>query len=133
MGKTTRATKTKSVKEIGIMANNFLDDSNFQRVQTEILKLVAGSSFIGKLTDITERPWLDRETGEVMTITQYHFVGAENKLFVYFGDSGFKNLMWTNNVKKGDVIKIVKLDKKSVSGTNREYNDYELYKSNAAH
>lgn len=135
MGKTiVRKKVAKENAEVitNALAEMNLEDSMFQKVDVEILKLAAGESFVGKLTDITDRPWLDRATGEVMTITQYHFIGPQNKAFVYFGDSGFKNLMYTTNVKKGDLIKVIKLDKKALEGTNRSVNEYELYKA-AAH
>lgn len=106
---------------------------DFQKVDVQIKKIEAGEHFIGKLTDVSTRPWneVDKKTGAVTEkeITQYHFTdtNGENP-FVYFGDGGFKNTLTTANIQKGDIIKVVKLPKTDMGG-GRTVNNYELYKA----
>lgn len=104
-------------------------EMQFKKVDVEIKKLEANESFIGKLTGISERPWIDKKTGEEKTLLQYSFTDAQGENpFVYFADGGFKNVMTTANIKEGEVIKVVKLEKTSLGG-GRTVNNYELYKA----
>lgn len=104
-------------------------DLNFEKVDVEIKKLKAGEAFIGKLVDMSDRPWVDKVTGEAKTIKQYHFTDTTGKNpFVYFGDAGFVNTLSTAGIKEGDIIKVLKNEKTDMVG-GRSVNNYELFKA----
>lgn len=104
----------------------------FEKVDVQIVKLKAGESFVGILTDVSQRPWFDKEQQKEVMIDQYSFTDANGKMpFAYFGDGGFKNVILTANIKVGDKIKVVKGEKTAMSG-GRTVNTYELYKAKAS-
>jgi hypothetical protein len=108
---------------------------NFKNVVVKILKLKAGESFIGKLTSTSNRDWLDRKSGEMKTIKQFHFdllseeTGEVSGQIIYFGDGGFSNAMSMADIKENDIIKVVKQAKSDI-GQGRLVNNYEIFKAN---
>jgi len=106
---------------------------NFEKVDVKIMKLKSGEQFIGKLTQTSDRPWVDKKSGEEKVILQYHFdcmtdKGEPNGQIIYFGDGGFKNAMQMAGIKVGDTI-LAKKGKKEELGQGRSVNSYEIFKA----
>lgn len=106
---------------------------NFKKVNAEIIKLKEGENFVGNLTQTSMRDWLDKETGEMTQIKQYHFdllneEGEEVGKGIYFGDSGFQNAMSMAGIKDGDIVMVEKLAKASL-GSGRTVNNYSIFKA----
>lgn len=105
---------------------------DFEKVDVKIKKLKAGESFIGALTQTSDRPWKDKK-GVEKTIKQFHFDELDAKgevlgQFIYFGDGGFQNALSMAGITVGDTIKAVKGDKSDI-GEGRSVNNYEIYKA----
>lgn len=107
---------------------------NFKKVDVKILKLKSGESFIGKLTQTSDRPWMDKK-GIEKTIKQFHFDQLDEKTgevtgqIIYFGDGGFQNAVSMAGIVVGDTIKAVKGGKSDI-GEGRSVNNYEIFKAN---
>lgn len=107
---------------------------SFKKVTVEIIKLEEKESFIGRLTQVSNRDWTDRNNGhEVKEIKQFHFdVMDENgeivKKGVYFGDAGFRNTISLMGILTNDVIQVTKLNKKDL-GNDVFVNEYEILKA----
>ena len=103
---------------------------SFKKVNAEIIKLNEGESFIGKLTQLSDREWFDKEKGELTNIKQFHFdlmneEGEENGKGIYFGDGGFQNAMSMAGITNNDIIMVEKL-KKAELGGGRKVNNYSI-------
>ena len=106
---------------------------SFKKVNAEIIKLEEGSSFIGQLTQLSDRDWFDREKGEMTVIKQFHFdlLNEESEVTgkgIYFGDGGFQNALSMAGVTVGDLIKVEKHEKQELKG-GRRVNNYSIYKA----
>lgn len=106
---------------------------NFKKANAQIIKLEEGKSFIGKLTQTSKRDWLDKESGEMTVINQFHFDlldqdGKEAGKGIYFGDSGFVNAMSMAGIVVNDTVMIEKLKKATLKG-GRSVNNYNIYKA----
>jgi hypothetical protein len=106
---------------------------DFEQVSVTILKLKSGESFIGTLTQTSDRPWKDKK-GIEKTIKQFHFDQLDEKTgevsgqIIYFGDGGFQNAVSMAGITIGDTIKAVKGGKSDI-GEGRSVNNYEIYKA----
>ena len=108
---------------------------NFEKVDVKILKLKANESFIGKLMQISDKPWNDKKSGELKTIKQFHFdtfneKGEPSGQIIYFGDGGFTNAISMAGIKELDTVKVVKKAKEDI-GQGRSVNTYEIFKAKA--
>ncbi len=116
MGKNTSTTNTTT--------------ENRKKLTAKIMKcadLEVGQEVSGTFTGDSERPWMDKESGEEKMIPQYHFEDPTTKeRFVLFGDAGLRNAMTSAGVQKGDKIAIQKLDKVDLGG-GRRVNQYDIY------
>lgn len=102
----------------------------FKKVNAEIIKLSEGQSFMGNLTQLSDREWFDKEKGELTNIKQFHFdlVNDEGEILgkgIYFGDGGFQNAMSMSGVKIGDTVLIEKLKMADLGG-GRKVNNYSI-------
>lgn len=101
-----------------------------KKVTAKIIKtadLNPGDTIRGKYIGFSERPWLDKETGEEKTIPQYTFEDLENaERFVVMGDAGFKNAMIGASVEPNEVIEIEKHEQVDLGGGKR-VNQYDIY------
>lgn len=113
MGKTTETTTT---------------TPEFELVSVEIQKLKAGEELVGVLNKITDRPWMDRTSGEMKTIKQFHITRLDGQSIIYFGDAGFQNSMLMSDIQVGDMFKAVKKPKTELKG-GRTVNQYDIYKA----
>ena len=108
---------------------------NFKPVSTEIIKMDVGHTFIGKYLDQSKRPWVDPEDGEIKEITQYHFLKVDDEgneipdsKTVLFADAGLQNIFNTENITKGTIVKIDKLEK--ITRGKKQINQYKLATAN---
>ena len=106
---------------------------SFKKVNAEIIKLGENESFIGKLTQLSDREWFDKEKGELTTIKQFHFdiLNDEGELTgkgIYFGDGGFQNAISMAGISVGDTIQVEKHEKQELKG-GRRVNNYSIYKA----
>lgn len=101
-----------------------------KKITADIVKLSTlnvGASIVGIYKSVSEREWLNKETGAIEIITQFHFENAETgERFVVFGDSGFKNAMAAAAVEPNDWIEVQKLEQVSLSG-GRRVNQYDIF------
>lgn len=101
-----------------------------RKLNARIVKLSdlePGEKVVGKYLGQSERPWLDKETGEEKIITQFLFEeSGSDARFMVFGDAGFKNTFSSAGVTKDDVIEIEKLEMKDLGG-GRRVNQYDIY------
>ena len=104
------------------------DEPVFEKVDVTIEKLKVGEELVGTLTAISDRPWVDRKTGEMKTIKQFHITGRDGNKMLYFADAGFQNCMSMSDIQIGDLFKAVKLEKATMEG-GRSVNQYEIYKA----
>lgn len=77
---------------------------------------------VGKSTG----PWLDKNTGEESELTRLYFQKDNGDKFIIFEDGGLRNSLANAMVKEGDYVKIVKLEKASMSG-GRTVNQYDIF------
>jgi len=90
-----------------------------------------GEVFRGKYVSFTERPWLDKTTGEEKIIPQYNFEDLENgERLVLLGDAGLKNAMISAAVEPGDRIEIEKHEQVELTA-GRRANQYDIYQLSA--
>lgn len=112
-------------------ARNF-DASKLKRkkITADIIKLSdleVGNSVMGIYKSTSERPWLDKETGEEKTITQVHFENPANgERFLVFADAGFKNALSSAGVEENDMIEAVKLEQVALAN-GRRVNQYDIF------
>lgn len=100
-----------------------------KKISTEIVKLSdleVGEEIEGTFLGNTDRPWLDRQTGEEKTITQALFEKADGSRFMAFLDAGAKNALSSSGVTKGDYIVLQKLEMKDLGG-GRRVNQYDVF------
>lgn len=86
-----------------------------------------GDTFQGKFISQTERPWVDKTTGEEKIIPQFNFSDlTTGERVVMLGDAGLKNAMTSAAVEAGDVIEIQKLEQVELGG-GRRANQYDIF------
>lgn len=107
-----------------------------KKVTAKIMKtadMKPGDTFRGKFVSQTERPWVDKTTGEEKIIPQFNFdsidmvdeAGNPDRI-VLLGDAGLKNAMVSAAVEPGDVIEIEKHEQVDLGG-GRRANQYDIF------
>lgn len=100
-----------------------------KRITAEIVKLSdfdAGYTIQGKYITRTERPWVDKNSGEEKIIPVFVFENQKGERFTVFGDAGLVNAMSGAAVKENQWIEIEKLDQVDLGGGKR-VNSYDIY------
>lgn len=101
-----------------------------KKVTAKIMKTAdmdVGAKFVGKFISQTERPWLDKTTGEEKMIPQFNFSDLESgERVVLLGDAGLKNAITSAAVEPNDVIEIEKLEQVELTG-GRRANQYDVF------
>ena len=100
-----------------------------KKITAEIVKLSdfdAGHTVQGKYITKTERPWIDRTTGEEKIIPVFVFENQNGERFNIFGDAGLVNAMSGAAVKENQWIEIEKLDQVDLGGGKR-VNQYDIF------
>ena len=101
-----------------------------KKVTAKIVKtadLKPGETIRGKYVGFSERPWLNKETGEEKTIPQYTFEDLETtERFVVMGDAGFKNAMISAAIEANDIIEVEKHPQVDLGGGKR-VNQYDIF------
>lgn len=102
------------------------------KITAEILKFSdheAGFTFQGKYLEKTERPWMDKESGEEKIIPVFQFETDKGTRVNVFGDAGLVNAINGASVKPGQWIEIEKAEQIELKG-GRRVNQYEIYELN---
>lgn len=103
------------------------------KANADVLELKKGDVFIGRFKGESDKPWLDKATGEQKNIKQYHFTQLDEKgndiaPVILFADAGMQSACNSALMKEGEIIKLVKGDKTDLGG-GRTMNTYEVYKA----
>ena len=100
-----------------------------KKISAEIIKLSelkTGEEIEGTFLGTSDRPWLDRQTGEEKIITQGLFEKVTGERFVAFMDAGAKNAVTGAGGKEGDYIILQKLEMKPMAN-GRRVNQYDVF------
>lgn len=110
-------------------ATNINTGKKQNRVAT-LIKLEPGEHFTGKYIGLTKRDWADNvySVGDIKELITYVFSGGDGKRFMYRGDAGFNTAFESALVQMGEVITVVKGEKKDI-GDDRYMNTYEIFEA----